>query len=80
MFQLNPEKDDKWYFFFKDSLNWLLMQLIFSAMGLLQLQPSQLDMDYSSLAFCSLSNSLLIGITTGAERENAIVKLKSSFW
>ena len=56
------------------------MQLIFSAMGLLQLQPSQLDMDYSSLAFCSLSNSLLIGITTGAERENAIVKLKSSFW
>lgn len=54
-----------------------MMLLTFSAMSLLQLQLSQLDMNYFSLAFCSLADSLLIGIISGVKRGKVIVKVKA---
>lgn len=72
--QLNPEKDHKQYFFKK-----ILYAVDFSATGFLQLQLSQFNMDYSSFAFCNLTDSLVTGITTGVERGDAIVKLKAIF-
>lgn len=54
-----------------------MMLLTSSAVGLLQLQPSQLDMGYFSPAFCSLANSLLIGIISGVKRGDVIVKVKA---
>lgn len=53
------------------------MLLTFSAIEFLQLQPNQLDMDYYSLVLCTLTNSLPIGISTGLEGRNVIVKLKA---
>lgn len=74
--QLNPEKDNIQYILKKQFFK-LVMLLTFSAMEFLQLQPSQLDMDYFSLVFCTLTNSLPIGISTGLEGRNVIVKLKA---
>lgn len=45
------------------------MLLTFSVLGLLQAQPSQLGMDYPSLAFCSPTNLLTIPITSVQKEE-----------